>query len=390
MSAVSQKTAWRWAWGFWLLIFLIINADVMRHPLKHTTMPTYRAASTQWWAGHDPYTYDSHAGFLYFPQAAFLFTPFNALPGLAGDILWRAATFGLFAYALVRLNGVFLSGNRESPGKTFLILSLLAVPSAFASLRNAQFDLPLAALLVLTAAETASARWTAATVWLCIAVALKPLAVVPLLLFGALYWKLIPRLIAGLLIVVALPFLHWNPAFVAHEYVRCFDTLVWAAQPDEAKFSDLAALLSLFGCHPPDALKTGARVFFALVYLGLGATALRRLGRVEAAWTVGALSADYLMLFNPRTETCSYVFLGPFVASLALFYAARPGGKWLGFGLGFAALGLACDAFPKIGAFSIENMTDLWFKPLIALFFLPVLIRFIFEPRSPDLSSPRT
>jgi len=308
-----QTNSWqRWtAWGFWLLIFLIINADVVRHPLKHTTMPTYRLASTQWWAGQDPYTTNAHAGFLYFPQAAFLFTPFNALPFMAGEILWRAATFGLFAYALVRLNGFFLSTNRESFGKTFLVLSLLAVPGALASLRNAQFDLPLAALIVLAAAEIASARWTAATVWLCLAIALKPLAVAPLLLFGALYWKLIPRIAIGVLIVLALPFLHWNPAFVAHEYVRCFETLVWASKGDEARYSDLAALLSHFGYDAPDLLKTVARVLFALIYLGLGAAALRRLNRIEAAWAVGALGADYLMLFNPRTETCSYVFLAP-------------------------------------------------------------------------------
>jgi alpha-1,2-mannosyltransferase len=388
-TAVQQRNSWhRWAaWGFWLLIFSIINADVVLHPLKHTTMPTYRLASTQWWAGQDPYTYNAHAGFLYFPQAAFLFTPFNALPFMAGEILWRAATFGLFACALVRLNAFFLSTTRQPAGKTFLILSLLAVPSAFASLRNAQFDLPLAALIVLTAAEIASARWNAATAWLCLALALKPLAVVPLLLFGALYWKLIPRIAVGVLIVVALPFLHWNPAFVAHEYGRCVETLSWASKGNEARYSDLAALLSHFGYDAPDLLKTIARVLFALIYLGLGATALRRLGRIEAAWTVGALSADYLMLFNPRTETCSYVFLGAFVASLALYYAAQPGRKWLSRGLGFAALGFACDAVPKIHDFSIHDMTDRWFKPLLALFFLPVLIQFILERRSRDGST---
>jgi len=388
-TLTRQKKSWPgWAWAFLLLIFLVINTDVVRHPFAHTTMPVYRLASTQWWQGIDPYdTSRSHDSFLYFPQAALLFTPFNALPFLAGEILWRAATFGLFVYALVRLNEFFLSTNRPSPGKTFLFLSLLAVPSAFASLRNAQFDLPLAALIVLTAAEIAAARWTAATVWLCLAVALKPLAVVPLLLFGAIYWKLIPRLALGLLIVLALPFLHWNPAFVAHEYTRCFESLVWAAMGDEARYSDLAALLSHFGYIAPDLLKTVARIFFALIYLSLGALALRRLSRIEAAWAVGALSADYLMLFNPRTETCSYVFLGPFVASLALFYAPQAGRKWLSFGLGFAALGLACDAFPKIGSFSIHDLTDRWFKPLIALFFLPVLIQFIFEKRSQAPSS---
>ena len=375
------------AWLVWILVFAIICTDVVRHPASHTTMPTYRLASTQWWAGTDPYSQNAHAGFLYFPQAAFLFTPFNVVPFYAGEILWRAATFGLFIYALIRLNAFFLSTRSVSTGRTLLILSLLAVPSAFASLRNAQFDLPLAALIVLTAAEVAAARWTAAAVWICLAVALKPLAVVPLLLFGALYWRLIPRIAIGMLIVIALPFLHWNPAYVAHEYVRCFQTLVWASKGDEARYSDLSALLSMkLGYDAPMALKTVVRVLFALVYFGLAAMAVRRLKRTEAAWTIGALAADYLMLFNPRTETCSYVFLGPFVASLALLYS-QENRKWLGYALGFVALGFACDAFPKLGAFSIHDLTDRWFKPLLALLFLPALIEFIFARRKTPSAS---
>jgi hypothetical protein len=192
----------------------------------------------------------------------------------------------------------------------------------------------------------------------------------------------------GLLIVIALPFLHWNPAFVAHEYVRCFDTLVWASKGDEPRYSDLAALLSHVGYDAPNVLKTAVRVLFALIYLGLGAAAVRRLNRLEAAWVIGALSADYLMLFNPRTETCSYVFLGPFIASLALFYTRLQGHRLLAWFLGLAALGLACDAIPKIGDFSINDVTDRWFKPLLALLFLPLLIRFVFETRPPQTPSP--
>jgi len=371
------------AWGFLILVFSVINTDVILHPLKHTTMPTYRLAATQWWAGEDPYNSErAHDAFLYFPQAAIIFTPFNLLPFYLGEILWRAATFGLFIYALARLNECFLSKDAFLSGKTFLLLSLLAVPSSFASLRNAQFDLPLAALIVLTATSIIRSQWSAAAFWLCLAIALKPLAVVPLLLFGALYWKLIPRLLIGLLVVIALPFLHWNPAFAAHEYVRCFETLVWAAKADEARYSDLAALISHLGLYPPDWLKTAIRVIFALIYFVLGFAATRRLNFVHAAWTIGALSVDYLMLFNPRTETCSYVFLGPFVASLALLYAQRPERKWLAYLLGFAALGFACDAIPYI-----HNLTDRWFKPLLALLFLPILIEFIFGKMIRDTES---
>ena len=209
----------------------------------------------------------------------------------------------------------------------------------------------------------------------------KPLALVPMLLFGARFWRLIPRLVVGITIVIALPFLHWSPAYVAHEYVRCVQTLVWASKGDEPKFSELAAMISQVGIYPPEWLKTLVRIVFALIYFGLGAMAVRRLNRIEAAWMVGALSADYLMLFNPRTETCSYVVLGPFVASLALFYGGRADRRWLSYALGFAALGLACDAIPAVGSFSIHAMTDRWFKPLIALLFLSILINFIFRKR---------
>ncbi len=382
-ARASSTTSWqRWAaWAFCALIFFAIVADAVKSPQKHTTMPTYRFASTQWWQGQDPYTQDQHGGFLYFPQAAFLFTPFNLAPFVLGEILWRAFIFGLFCYALVRLNDFFLSREHSHRGKNFLILCLLTIPSSLASLRNAQFDLPLAALIVMTAAEIASSRWTAATVWLCLAIALKPLAVVPLLLFGAIYWKLIPRVVIGLLVVLALPFLHWSPAYVAHEYYRCFQTLMSASKGDEPKFSDLAALLSHVGIDPSYELKTVVRVVFALVFLGLAWTGARRLGRVEAAWVIGALSADYLMLFNPRTETCSYVFLGPWVASLALLYAQKSKRNWLVWALGFASLGLACDGFPKLGHISVHDMTDRWLKPLIALLLLPVLIEFILGGR---------
>jgi hypothetical protein len=364
-------------WLIWLLVFLVICGDVIRRPHSHTTTPTYRLAATQWWAGQDPYSYRNHDAFLYFPQAAILYTPFTWGPPMLGDLLWRATAFGLFAYAMVRLQAFFLRWPGQNAGRTFLFLTLLAVPSSLASLRNAQFDLPLAALFILAAAEVGLARWNAATCWLCLALALKPVALVPMLLFGAIHYRTLPlRLALGVLIACAVPFLFGNPMFVAHEYVRCAQTLAWATQADEARYSDLGALLSQVALYPPYWLKTAARIIFALGYLGLGIVAVRRLDRAAAAWLVGALSADYLMLFNPRTETCSYVFLGPFLASAALACLSVPEQRKLGWALVAGALGCACDAIPVV-----HGLTDRWLKPLIALLFLPVLVEALFGMR---------
>jgi alpha-1,2-mannosyltransferase len=370
-----RDVAWWGAASLWLLAFMVIAGDMVRHPTSHTTTRTYRLASTNWWAGIDPYTYDSHSGFMYLPQAAILYTPFTWGPVLLGDLLWRAAVFALFAYALVRLVRVFLgSAGRVTP-RTFLILTLLAVPSSLASLRNAQFDLPLAALIVLPTAEIAEARWTSAVVWLCLAVALKPLAAVPLLLFGALYIrKLAPRLALGLAITFLVPFLNPHPAFVAHEYRRCAQTLLWATQSHEPKFSDLAALLEHVKIVVPNTVLTTLRLIFALGFLGLGALARQRRRPIDSAWIIGALAAVYLMLFNPRTETCSFVMLAPFTATLALFEWPRR--RWLAWALGAGSICLACDSIP-----GLFHVTDRWLKPLVALLFIPVLVAFIAADR---------
>jgi alpha-1,2-mannosyltransferase len=380
-----RDAAWWGAAGLWLLAFLVIAGDIVRRPGSHTTTRTYRLASMNWWAAVDPYTYDSHSGFMYFPQAAILYTPFTWGPVLLGDLLWRAAVFALFAYALVRLARIFLgSAGRVTP-RTFLILTLLALPSSLASLRNAQFDLPLAALIVLTTAEIAEARWTPAAVWLCLAVVLKPLAAVPLLLFGALYiGKLAPRLALGLVITFLIPFLNPHPAFVAHEYRRCVQTLLWATQSHEPKFSDLAALLEHVKIVVPDAVLTALRLIFALGFLGLGALARHRRRPIDAAWIIGALAAVYLMLFNPRTETCSFVMLAPFTATLALFEWPRR--RWLAWALGVGSICLACDSIP-----GLFHVTDRWLKPLVALLFIPVLVAFIAADRKDlrDRPAPR-
>ncbi|MEI9998133.1 MAG: glycosyltransferase family 87 protein [Verrucomicrobiota bacterium] len=276
-TLAAPRPAWpRWAaWAFCLLIFAIIVGDAVHRPLAHTTMPTYRAASAAWWEGHRPLHRQPARCFLYFPQAAFLFTPFNVLPFTAGEILWRAVTFGLFAYALVRLNGFFLAARSVSPARTFLFLALLAVraPSPACATRSSTCRWPRwSSSPRRSSPPAAGIPRRCGSAWPCAEAAGGRAA-------AALrrdFRRLIPRLLIGLPVVVAVPFLHWNPAFVAHEYVRCYETLLWASKGDEPRYSDVAALLAHAGIVVPQDAKTVARVIFALGYLGLGLAAVRR------------------------------------------------------------------------------------------------------------------
>jgi thiol:disulfide interchange protein len=51
--------------------------------------------------GQDIYPKGPH-GFLYLPQAVWLFTPFFWGPWILDELLWRAAGLGLLAWALFR------------------------------------------------------------------------------------------------------------------------------------------------------------------------------------------------------------------------------------------------------------------------------------------------
>ena len=212
--------------GILACVFLSSIGDVVLHPLKHTTMPTYRLASTQWWQGIDPYsTRCACRNFSIFRRRRCFLRRSMCCRFMAGEILWRACdvrTFRLCAGAVERFFSL-----REWPARENISASVAAGRAELLG-EPAQRAVRLAAGRA-DRADRGGNRDRAVDGGSRVdlsGVALKPLAVVPLLLFGALYWKLIPRVAVGLLIVLALPFLHWNPAFVAHEYVRCFQTLV--------------------------------------------------------------------------------------------------------------------------------------------------------------------
>jgi len=361
------------AWLLWLVVFCALTGNLILHPGKHNNTAPSRLASIHWWAGQDMYSMPANSGaaFFYLPQAAILYTPFAFGPYLLGEVLERAFGFCLFGAAIYRLAQFFRPQNGPALSRQFPWISLLAIPASFASLHNGQPDLPLTALILLTAAEVNEERWNWATFWLCLGLALKPLMLVPLLLFGALYRPLWLRLALGFCLVLLLPFLRWNWPYVLWQYQRFAETLQWAYQLREHRFSDLGALLGTFGLCPPNIVLTGLRALCAPTFLYLGWQARRNLAPAEAAWYIAALSAVYLILFNPRTETCSFVLVGPYLASLSIYLARQH--RLLAVALAAGCIGLASDAFPTV----VYKATNPWLKPLLTLLFLQVLFYFL-------------
>ena len=91
-----------------------------------------------------------------------------------GLILW-----GVFR--LVRLV------RPSDAGVALAIILLLMLPCAGVDVQRGQASVAMAGWVFLGTAEAAGQRWGRATLWLCLALALKPLALVPLLLFAAAF-----------------------------------------------------------------------------------------------------------------------------------------------------------------------------------------------------------
>ena len=359
----------RMAVGAWFLFALIVGIVVAVQPDKHTVTPEYRQASEKWWAGTQSLYTTDQGGYLYLPQAAILYTPYQLLPKRVGEPLWRLTGLGLLALGLWRVSKLLDPSQKE---RLFLAATLLVIPSALSSARNGQVNLPLAGLFLLFVADLASFRWNSATLWLLLGVLLKPIALAPALLAAACFAPLRLRLIGGFVICLAAAYLHPSSSFVTAEYHHFFQKFILAGSPlVKDNFSDFFGMLWHWGIHPAPMIISGCRALAAGLTLLFALLAMRSFSgnQLLQAFAVMLLAVLYLMLFNPRTEENSYVMLAGFTALLAardFVSGMTQRGKWLAI---FSLL-LAVDSYGFI-----YHLTRIWFKPLISSLFLVILVR---------------
>ncbi len=359
----------RMAVGAWFLFALIVGIVVAVQPDKHTVTPEYRQASEKWWAGTQSLYTTDQGGYLYLPQAAILYTPYQLLPKRVGEPLWRLTGLGLLALGLWRVSKLLDPSQKE---RLFLAATLLVIPSALSSARNGQVNLPLAGLFLLFVADLASFRWNSATLWLLLGVLLKPIALAPALLAAACFAPLRLRLIGGFVICLAAAYLHPSSSFVTAEYHHFFQKFILAGSPlVKDNFSDFFGMLWHWGIHPAPMIISGCRALAAGLTLLFALLAMRSFSgnQLLQAFAVMLLAVLYLMLFNPRTEENSYVMLAGFTALLAardFVSGMTQRGKWLAI---FSLL-LAVENYGFI-----YHLTKIWFKPLISSLFLVILVR---------------
>lgn len=360
LRTLSPVHAIRLAVGLWILYAVIIATIVAIQPDRRSATLEYQWATQKWWDGEKS-LYQKKNGYLYLPQFAMLYTPYELLPDRVGEPLWRLTCLGSLALALwVTVSHL----SRENRNTLFLLATVIVLPSSFSAARNGQVNLPLAAFFLLTAIALARERWWPAAILLALALILKPIALAPILLCVALYPKLRLPMLACLVVTLLLPFAHFNPAYAMGEYVNFTKNLTQAGAPRPGTWCDFAGMLNRFGVGLPSEIQLAARALAGLLTLGLCWKALRALDPLRGAILVLFLSTVYLMLFNPRTETNSYVMLGAFGAVFGAYSGLV--GHRLKEAAGFVLLGaiLGTESY----GYPIFPWTNLWLKALATCF----------------------
>ena len=375
LSGLDAGRALKAAVFVWFVYGSIIAGLVAVQPDLRTVTPEYRKASIEWWSGKPIYKARIH-GYLYFPQCAILYTPITMLPQRVGEPLWRLLGIGLLAWSIWRLCW-FYGGARRNVW--FLIATAAVIPPTFSSARNGQANLHMAGLMALAAFDFGRAAWSCGVASLLLTVVLKPLGIVPCLLAGACYLKKTAwRFFVGLLILAAISFLHWNFRYVLNQYMLFIETMKIASQPDKPDFCDIQGLLLVLGIHLPVLVLTAVRAISALGTLWLAMLAVRRYDPARGAFVCLLLSAWYLLLFNPRTETNSYVLLAPFVGVLVAAAVFHAGAAVRFAGMAGFTLILSCENWGPL-----HHLTNLWLKAAAALVFGGFLIGDIIRNSDP-------
>lgn len=353
-----DRAAWT-PWIPWILLTALVCILTVVKAERQTVLPVYHAGTERFFAGQTMHE-EGIFGFLYLPAFSVLFGPFHALGAPVGDVVWRIVGIALLAAAMHRLS------HRLAPGrgaKAFLFAGVLALAGTYSAARNGQCNLWIGALMIHAALDLASGRRTRAAVVLALSLAVKPIAIVPILLFSALDLRVAWRVAVGLLLVFALPFLFGDAAYVWEQHVRFAEKMVRANAPPKP-YTEAFGGLWLLGWNAPQALRQIVRLAVALLALGLSLRAWKRHGREHGALTALGLAAAYLMAFNPVTEANGYVILAavaaPF-AGAALALGKRREGLVLA--AGCFALGTHLPGGP------LHTLTKRWFKPLLAILF---------------------
>jgi len=305
----AERRAWV-VWACFALLVVVTRLDSV-YSLENV-FAIYREAGLRWLDGRD--LYPAQFRFNYFPPSAVLFAAWSWLPFGLGGALWRIVNIAVFAFGLWTVSH---STERPPSSQRFVIATVLTVVLSASAARYGQMTLAMAGLMMACVAYAeGGALWRAAAC-AALAVALKPLAVVLLLLLVVMYPRLSWRLGLALAVFFLLPFLFQHPDYVWRQYAAVPAMLATRAEPNYDWQQNIFGLFDKVGWTATNAEQAIVNAACAVVTLFLCWRARRRVPAIGVALSIYALASSYILLFGSGTERNTYAMLAPVIGLVA-------------------------------------------------------------------------
>jgi hypothetical protein len=197
---------------------------------------------------------------------------------------------------------------------------LINIPAAWLNFKGVQAQVPMTAAMMAACAAMIDARWRVASFWLFVAIAMKPLAIVMVLLCGALVREMRLPLVGAVAAAILVPFAFLEWSYLAAQYQAMALKLWHIATAPPAQWiyqADFSTMMRGLGVPLPAGVALGIRIAAALGTLALAWRVKRDGGTKNFAFAVLVLSGCYVTLFGPRNEFLSFIVLTPSLAVLA-------------------------------------------------------------------------
>lgn len=346
-------------WAAWTVA--VAGLLLGMHPRRFASaFQFYLEFAAKLWAEQPIYDPASLSEVSYWPTSLLLMVPLTAFdPTVAASIAF-AIFAALLAYASVALCAALFNRHPDALWLAGMLLAVNILPGWY-HFKQVQLHIPMTAAMMLAAAAMTRQRWNAAALWLSLALFCKPLALVMVLLAGALVPRMRLLLIAGVAAGLALPFALLPFDYLVAQY-NLLGLKLWAvatAPPGEWIYqADFTTLLRAAGIVLPGAASFAIRVAVALGTLWLGWKVHRAGDARGTALALLFLSGLYVTLFGPRNEHISYLAVTPAIAALAFLILLRRADDWRGW--------LLIGACQVLG-FVVSVKVDTVLKPAVVL-----------------------
>lgn len=309
----SRLGAERRAWVVWACFaLLVVVARLDSVPSAGNVFSIYREAGLRWLDGRD--LYPAEFLFNYFPPSAVLFAAWSWLPFGLGGALWRVVNIAVFAFGVWTVSH---RSERRPASQRFFIATVVTVVLSASAARYGQMTLAMAGLMMAAVAYADSGALRRAAVCAALAMALKPLAVVLMLLLVAVYPRLLWRMAIAVAVFFLVPFLFQHADYVWRQYAAVPEMLATRAQPNYEWQQNIFGLLDKLwwtATNAGQAIVSGAN---AVAVLFLCWRARRRAPAIGAALSIYALASCYILLFGSGTESNTYAMLAPVIGLAA-------------------------------------------------------------------------